>query len=133
MLRLPVIGELLHKASVARFARTLSVTFSAGVPLLNGLFSASGASGNLVYRKAILAVRKEAEQGLPIHQAMLKQHLFPAITTQMVMIGEESGSLDGMLDKVAMIYEQEVDDMVDGLSSLLEPFIMVIIGELWEL
>lgn len=128
MLRLPVIGELLHKASVARFARTLSVTFSAGVPLLNGLFSASGASGNLVYRKAILAVRKEAEQGLPIHQAMLKQHLFPAITTQMVMIGEESGSLDGMLDKVAMIYEQEVDDMVDGLSSLLEPFIMVIIG-----
>ncbi|MGL5006177.1 MAG: type II secretion system F family protein [Plesiomonas sp.] len=128
MLKLPVIGLLLHKASVARFARTLSVTFSAGVPLLSGLLSASGAAGNLVYRDAILAVRKEAEQGLPIYQAMQKQNLFPPITTQMVMIGEESGSLDGMLDKVAVVYEQEVDDMVDALASLLEPFIMVIIG-----
>ncbi|MGL5584901.1 MAG: type II secretion system F family protein, partial [Plesiomonas sp.] len=128
MLKLPVIGLLLHKASVARFARTLSVTFSAGVPLLSGLLSASGAAGNLVYRNAILAVRKEAEQGSPIYQAMQKQNLFPPITTQMVMIGEESGSLDGMLDKVAVIYEQEVDDMVDALASLLEPFIMVIIG-----
>ncbi|MGL4249800.1 MAG: type II secretion system F family protein, partial [Aeromonas sp.] len=128
MLKMPVIGEMLHKASVARFSRTLSVTFSAGVPLLSGLLSASGASGNLVYRNAILAVRKEAEQGIPIHLAMQKQQLFPAITTQMVMIGEESGSLDGMLDKIASIYEQEVDDMVDALSSLLEPFIMVIIG-----
>ncbi|MGL5800427.1 MAG: type II secretion system F family protein [Plesiomonas sp.] len=128
MLKLPVIGLMLHKASVARFSRTLSVTFTAGVPLLNGLVSAAGASGNLIYRNAILAVRKEAEQGIPIHQAMQKQNLFPPITTQMVMIGEESGSLDGMLDKVATIYEQEVDDMVDALSSLLEPFIMVIIG-----
>ncbi|MGL4931256.1 MAG: type II secretion system F family protein, partial [Plesiomonas sp.] len=128
MLKLPVIGLMLHKASVARFSRTLSVTFTAGVPLLNGLVSAAGASGNLIYRNAILAVRKEAEQGIPIHQAMQKQNLFPPITTQMVMIGEESGSLDGMLDKIATIYEQEVDDMVDALSSLLEPFIMVIIG-----
>lgn len=130
ILKLPIIGMILNKAAVARYARTLSTTFAAGVPLVDALDSAAGASGNAVYRYAILEIKAEVSSGNQMNWAMRNTKIFPDMVVQMVAIGEESGALDGMLAKVATIYEQEVDDAVDGLSSLLEPFIMVILGVL---
>ena len=130
ILKIPAIGPILNKAAVARYARTLSTTFAAGVPLVDALESAAGASGNVVYREAILDIRNEVSSGNQMNFAMRNCGIFPDMVVQMVAIGEESGSLDDMLGKVATIYEQEVDDAVDGLSSLLEPFIMVVLGVL---
>jgi len=128
VLKIPVIGEILKKASIARFTRTLATTFSAGVPLIGALESAAGASGNAVYREAILYMRKEVAGGIPMHVAMRATNVFPDMVTQMIAIGEESGAVDEMLSKIAAIYEAEVDDMVDGLTSLLEPMIMAVLG-----
>jgi type IV pilus assembly protein PilC len=128
ILKIPVIGDILKKAAVARFTRTLSTTFAAGVPLIGALDSAAGASGNAVFRDAILHVKKEVASGLQMNVAMRATNIFPAMVTQMIAIGEESGSVDSMLEKIATIYEAEVDDMVDGLTSLLEPMIMAVLG-----
>ncbi len=130
LLRFPIIGELLHKAAVAKFARTLSTTFAAGVPLVDALESAAGASGNALYRDAILKVRDDVTTGMQMNLAMQTTGIFPNMVNQMVAIGEESGSIDAMLTKIADIYEQEVDDAVDGLSALLEPLIMSVLGVL---
>ena len=130
MLSIPVIGMILDKACLARFARTLATTFAAGIPLVEALVSAAGASGNAVYRKAVMSVRNEVMAGMQMHIAMRTVAVFPDIVTQMVMIGEESGSIDDMLSKIAGIFEQQVDDAVDALSSLIEPFIMVVLGVL---
>ncbi|WP_282109359.1 type II secretion system F family protein [Shewanella algicola] len=128
VLKIPAIGDILHKAAMSRFARTLATTFAAGVPLIDGLESAAGASGNYVYRSALLKVRQEVMSGMQMNVAMRTTGLFPDMLIQMVMIGEESGGLDEMLNKVANIYEMQVDDAVDGLSSLIEPIMMVVIG-----
>ena len=128
LLKAPVFGMILNKAAVARYARTLSTTFAAGVPLIEALESAAGASGNEIYKKAILEVRDEVSSGNQMHFAMKQTDRFPEMVIQMVSIGEESGSLDSMLSKVANIYEQEVDDAVDGLTALLEPMIMAVLG-----
>ena len=130
ILKLPIIGPILNKAAVARYARTLSTTFAAGVPLVDALQSAAGASGNAVYRDAILDIKNEVSSGNQMNFAMKNTGVFPDMVIQMVAIGEESGSIDDMLSKVANIYEQEVDDAVDALSSLLEPLIMVVLGVL---
>lgn len=130
LLKVPVIGEILHKAAVARFARTLSTTFAAGVPLVEALDSAAGASGNALYRDAILKIRDDVTTGMQMNLSMLSTGLFPNMVVQMIAIGEESGSIDAMLSKIADIYEQEVDDAVDGLSALLEPMIMAVLGVL---
>lgn len=127
-LKIPVVGNILNKAAVARFARTLSTTFAAGVPLISALDSAAGASGNALYRDAILTMRDEISSGMQMNVAMQNADLFPTMATQMVYIGEEAGALDDMLSKVADIYEREVDDLVDNLTALLEPMIMVVIG-----
>ena len=128
ILKIPLIGDILHKGAMARFARTLATTFAAGVPLIDGLESAAGASGNAVYRKALLKVRQEVMTGMQMNVALRTTNLFPDMLIQMVMIGEESGSIDDMLNKLANIYEMQVDDAVDGLSSLIEPILMVVIG-----
>ena len=128
LLKLPVMGMIMNKAAVARYARTLSTTFAAGVPLIEALESAAGASGNEIYRNAILEVREEVSSGNQMYLAMKQTDRFPEMVVQMVAIGEESGSLDSMLSKVASIYEQEVDDAVDGLTALLEPIIMAVLG-----
>ncbi|MEM5504966.1 type II secretion system F family protein [Shewanella frigidimarina] len=128
ILKIPIVGDILHKGAMARFARTLATTFAAGVPLIDGLESAAGASGNAVYRDAILKIRQEVMSGMQMNVAMRTTGLFPDMLIQMVMIGEESGSLDNMLNKVANIYEMQVDDAVDALSSLIEPIMMVVIG-----
>ena len=130
VLKIPAVGPILHKAAMARFARTLATTFAAGVPLIDGLESAAGASGNAVYRNAVIKVRSEVMAGMQMNVAMRTTGIFPDMLIQMVMIGEESGSLDNMLNKVANIYEMQVDDAVDGLSSLIEPIMMVVIGTL---
>ncbi|ASJ98130.1 type II secretion system F family protein [Shewanella marisflavi] len=130
ILKMPIIGDILHKGAMARFARTLATTFAAGVPLIDGLESAAGASGNYVYRSALLKVRTEVMSGMQMNVAMRTIGLFPDMLIQMVMIGEESGGLDEMLNKVANIYEMQVDDAVDALSSLIEPIMMVVIGTL---
>jgi type IV pilus assembly protein PilC len=128
VLRLPVVGDILHKAALARFARTLATTFSAGIPLVEGLVSSAGASGNVVYRRAVMQVRTEVMAGMQMNLALRAPQLFPDMVVQMVMIGEESGAIDDMMNKVAVIYEREVDDAVDGLTSLIEPMIMVVLG-----
>ncbi|AMJ95518.1 type II secretion system protein F [Alteromonas stellipolaris] len=128
ILKIPVIGNILKKASIARFTRTLATTFAAGVPLIGALESAAGASGNAVFRDAILYIRKEVAGGMPMFISMRATNVFPDMVTQMVAIGEESGSVEEMLSKIATIYEAEVDDMVDGLTSLLEPMIMAVLG-----
>jgi type IV pilus assembly protein PilC len=130
LLKFPIIGDLLHKAAVAKFARTLSTTFAAGVPLVEALDSAAGASGNALYRDAILKIRDDVTTGMQMNLAMTSTGVFPNMVVQMVAIGEESGSIDAMLSKIADIYEQEVDDAVDGLSALLEPLIMSVLGVL---
>lgn len=130
MLKLPIIGQILHKAAIARYARTLSTTFAAGVPLVEALDSVAGAAGNIVYSAAVLKIRDEVSTGSQMQAAMRNTGIFPNMVVQMVAIGEESGSLDKMLSKVAEIFEEEVDTAVDGLSSLLEPLIMVVLGVL---
>ncbi len=128
LLKFPIFGPLVQKAAVARYARTLATTFAAGVPLVDALNSAAGASGNAVYRDAIHKIREDVTTGMQINMAMQSTGVFPNMVNQMVAIGEESGAVDSMLSKVADIYEQEVDDAVDGLSSLIEPFVIVFIG-----
>ncbi|MEO3678237.1 type II secretion system F family protein [Rheinheimera sp. FR7-31] len=128
IIKLPVIGNILNKAAVARYARTLSTTFAAGVPLIEALESAAGASGNEVYKNAILFIREEVSSGNQMYLAMKQTDQFPEMVISMVSIGEETGALDSMLAKVANIYEQEVDDAVDGLTALLEPMIMAVLG-----
>jgi type IV pilus assembly protein PilC len=128
ILKVPVFGDLMTKATIARFARTLSTMFAAGVPLVEAMTTVAGASGNIVYSQAILRVRDDIATGSPLNQSMKHTELFPNMVVQMVAIGEEAGSIDTMLSKVADFYEQEVDDAVDGLSSLLEPMIMAFLG-----
>lgn len=130
LLQLPVFGELIRKATIARFSRTLATMFAAGVPLVEGMESVASASGNRVFEKAILQIRDDIATGQQLQMAMQHSGLFPNMVVQMVAIGEESGSLDKMLAKVADFYEREVDDVVDGLSSLIEPVIMVVLGTL---
>jgi len=128
ILKLPIIGPIMHKAAVARYARTLGTMFAAGVPLVEALESVAGATGNVVYSDACLMIRDSVATGQQLQFAMSQTVLFPNMVEQMVAIGEESGALDTMLNKVADFYEQEVDDAVDALSSLLEPLIMSILG-----
>jgi len=128
LLKLPIVGSIMHKASIARYARTLSTMFAAGVPLVEALESVAGATGNVVYSDAVLMIRDSVATGQQLQFAMSQTGLFPNMVEQMVAIGEESGALDTMLSKVADFYEQEVDDAVDALSSLLEPLIMSILG-----
>ncbi|AFT71740.1 Bacterial type II secretion system protein F domain protein [Alloalcanivorax dieselolei B5] len=130
LLRLPIIGDITHKATVARFARTLSTTFAAGVPLIDALDACAGATGNVVYRKAVLQVKEDVATGQQLQFAMRSTGVFPPMALQMTAIGEESGALDGMLGKVATYYEDEVDNLVDGLTSMLEPLIMSVLGVL---
>jgi len=130
LLKLPVIGGILNKAAIARFARTLATMFTAGVPLVEALESVAGATGNVVYSSAVLRMREDVATGQALQLAMKQQKLFPHMVIQMVAIGEESGALDTMLSKVADFYEEEVDNAVDAMSSLLEPLIMVILGVL---
>ncbi len=118
----------MRKAAIARYARTLSTMFAAGVPLVDALTSVAGATGNALYAEAVLRMRDQVATGQQLQLAMQQTGLFPNMVVQMVAIGEESGSLDSMLAKVADFYEQEVDDAVDSLSSLLEPLIMAILG-----
>ncbi|GGK76821.1 type II secretion system F family protein [Amphritea balenae] len=127
-LKLPIIGQILHNSSIARFARTLATTFAAGVPLVDALDSAAGASGNVVYENAIMQVKNGVSTGQSLQNAVNMTGLFPPMATQMIAIGEEAGSLDMMLDKVASYYEEEVDNAVDNLSTLIEPMIMAILG-----
>jgi len=127
-LKVPVIGAILVKAAIARFARTLSTMFAAGVPLVEAMDSVAGAVGNVVYATAVYRMRDQVATGQSLTSSMMEATLFPNMVVQMVAIGEEAGSLDGMLGKVADFYEQEVDDAVDGLSSLLEPLIMAFLG-----
>ena len=130
LLKLPILGEIVTKATVARFARTLSTMFAAGVPLVEGMTTVAGASGNIVYETAILKIRDNVASGMSLQASMRQTGLFSNMVVQMVAIGEEAGSLDAMLGKVADYYEQEVDDAVEGLSSLLEPIIMAVLGVL---
>jgi type IV pilus assembly protein PilC len=127
-LKIPIIGTILDKAAVARFARTLSTMFAAGVPLVDALQSVSGAVGNIIYRDAILIMKDQVATGQMLNATMKQANRFPNMVVQMVAIGEESGSLDSMLTKVADFYEEEVDAAVDGLSSLIEPMIMAFLG-----
>ncbi|MGF6165480.1 type IV pilus assembly protein PilC [Pseudomonas sp. 2725] len=128
LLKLPLVGTLMHKSAVARFARTLSTTFAAGVPLVEALESVAGATGNSVFKRAVLRIRQDISTGMQLHFAMRTCGVFPNMAIQMTAIGEESGTLDAMLDKVAGFYEDNVDNMVDNLTSLMEPFIMVVLG-----
>lgn len=128
VLKLPAIGPIIEKSAIARYARTLSTTFSAGVPLVEALESVSGATGNIVYEDAVLRMRDEVATGTRLQRAMENTDLFPNMVVQMVAVGEESGSLDEMSSKVADFYEAEVDNAVDNLSALLEPAIMSILG-----
>lgn len=130
MLRLPIFGDVIRKATMARWARTLSTMFAAGVPLVEALDSVAGASGNHVYFVATKKIQGEVSTGTSLTQAMQNSEVFPNMVLQMVSIGEEAGSLDAMLGKVADFFEQEVDDAVEALSSLMEPLIMVILGTL---
>jgi type IV pilus assembly protein PilC len=128
ILKIPIIGEILTKAIIARYARTLATMFAAGVPLVEAMESVAGAAGNALYSEAILQMRDNVATGQQLQLSMQQTGLFPNMVVQMVAIGEESGSLDAMLGKVADFYEAEVDDAVDNLSSLLEPLIMAILG-----
>jgi type IV pilus assembly protein PilC len=130
MLKVPVIGPIMQKAAIARYARTLSTMFAAGVPLVEAMESVAGATGNIVYEMGVLAMRDEVATGQRLQQAMENTDLFPNMVIQMIAVGEESGSLDEMSAKVADFYELEVDNAVDNLSSLLEPMIMAILGVL---
>ncbi|KFN51270.1 hypothetical protein P873_03115 [Arenimonas composti TR7-09 = DSM 18010] len=130
MLKLPVVGQILHQSAIARFARTLALTFKAGVPLVEALDTVGGATGSIVYNDAVNRIREDVAVGYQLNVAMKQVNLFPHMVVQMTAIGEEAGALDTMLLKVAEFYEQEVNNSVDALASLIEPFIMVIIGVL---
>lgn len=130
MLKIPAIGDIVYNAVIARFARTLATTFGAGVPLVDALNSVAGAAGNAVYNKAIIQIRDDVTTGQTLYSSIRFTNLFPTMLLQMVSIGEESGSLDEMLDKVANHYEEAVDNAVDSLTALLEPFIMSVLGVL---
>ena len=127
-LKAPVIGPIMVKAAIARYARTLSTMFSAGVPLVEALESVAGATGNIVYENAVMKMRDEVSTGQRLQRAMETTGLFPNMVNQMIAVGEESGSLDEMSAKVATFYEAEVDNAVDAMSSLLEPLIMAFLG-----
>jgi type IV pilus assembly protein PilC len=129
-LKLPIIGPILNKAAIARYARTLSTMFAAGVPLVEALESVAGATGNSVYENAVLKMRDEVSTGQRLQRSMESCGLFPNMVVQMIAVGEESGSLDAMAGKVATFYEEDVDAAVDSMSSLLEPMIMAILGVL---
>ncbi|MDH0893503.1 MULTISPECIES: type II secretion system F family protein [unclassified Pseudomonas] len=130
LLRLPIIGDILYKSAVARFARTLSTTFAAGVPLVDALDSVAGATGNVVFRNSTNKIKADVSTGMQLNFSMRTTGTFPSMAIQMTAIGEESGSLDEMLDKVASFYEAEVDNMVDNLTALMEPMIMAVLGVL---
>ncbi len=127
-LKIPIIGPILNKAAISRYARTLSTMFAAGVPLVEALESIAGATGNIIYENAVLKMRDEVATGQRLQRAMETQGIFPNMVVQMIAVGEEAGSLDEMAGKVAVFYEAEVDNAVDAMSSLLEPLIMVILG-----
>ncbi|MFT4057995.1 MAG: type II secretion system F family protein [Legionella sp.] len=128
LLKLPIIGSILKKAAIARFSRTLSITFAAGLPLVDALKSVAGATGNIIFSNATKQIKDEVSTGQQMNKAMENTSLFPKMVIQMIAIGEESGSLEKMLTKVADFYEEDVDNSVDSLSSLLEPLIMSILG-----
>ena len=130
ILKVPVIGQILHQSAIARFARTLGVTFKAGVPLVEALDSVSKATGSPIYNEAVARIREDVAVGHQLQFAMRQTNLFPNMVVQMVAIGEEAGALDAMLFKIAEFYEQEVNNAVDALASLMEPFIMIVIGVL---
>ena len=129
-LKLPVFGPILGKSVLARFTRTLATTFAAGVPLPDALMSCAGASGNIVYKTAILKVRDDITSGMQLTASLRARQLFPIMILQMVFIGEESGTLDAMLHKCAVFYEAEVDNAVDSLTAMMEPLIMAVLGVL---
>ena len=128
ILKVPIVGQIIYLSVMARFARTLSTTFAAGVPLIEALTSVAGAAGNKIYSEAILKVREDVSTGLQLNTALKTRGIFPTLLIQMTAIGEESGALDAMLDKVATYYEEAVDNTVDSLTSLLEPMIMSVLG-----
>jgi type IV pilus assembly protein PilC len=128
ILKVPVIGQIMNNSAIARFARTTAVTFKAGVPLVEALGIVAGATGNKTYEDAVLRMRDDVSVGYPVNMAMKQVNLFPHMVVQMTAIGEEAGALDTMLFKVAEYFEQEVNNAVDALASLLEPLIMVFIG-----
>lgn len=130
LLKVPVVGDIVYKAAVARYARTLSTTFAAGVPLVSALDSVAGAAGNVVFYNAVLKVKEDVSAGSQLNFSMRTTGVFPALAVQMAGIGEESGNLDGMLEKVADYYEAEVDNAVDNLTTLMEPMIMAVLGVL---
>ena len=130
LLKVPVVGLIINKSAIARFARTLSTMSAAGVPLVEALRSVAGSCGNIIYSEAVLKMRDEVATGQRLQVAMLQTKLFPHMVQQMIAIGEESGSMDAMLAKVADFFEEEVDNLVDNLSSLMEPIIMIILGVL---
>lgn len=130
MLKLPVVGDILHKSAVARFARTLSTMFAAGVPLVEAMESVAKAAGNIIFTERILDMREKVASGQQLQLAMQQAGIFPSMATQMVAIGEDAGALDSMCGKIADFYEEEVDNKVDNLSTLLEPMIMIILGVL---
>lgn len=129
-LKSPIFGDLVYKAIIARYSRTLATTFAAGVPLIDALESTAGATNNVVYEEAVMKIRDDVATGQQLQFAMRLTNKFPSMAIQMVAIGEESGSLDAMLDKVATHFENEVDNAVDGLTSMMEPLIMAVLGVL---
>ncbi len=129
-LKAPIFGDLVYKAIIARYARTLATTFAAGVPLIDALESTAGATGNVVYYNAVMRIREDVSTGQQLQFAMRSTNVFPSMAVQMVAIGEESGALDAMLEKVATHFENEVDNAVDGLTSMMEPLIMAVLGVL---
>ena len=130
VLKLPIVGDILYKSAVARYARTLSTTFAAGVPLVDALDSVSGATGNVVFKEAVNKIKQDVSTGMQLNFSMRTTSVFPSMAIQMTAIGEESGALDTMLDKVASFYEEEVDNAVDNLTTLMEPLIMAVLGVL---
>ncbi len=130
LLKAPIVGDIIYKSSVARYARTLATTFAAGVPLVEALDSVAGATGNIVFKNAVNKVKQDVTSGMQLNFSMKSTGVFPSMAVQMTAIGEESGALDMMLDKVALYYEAEVDNAVDGLTALMEPLIMSILGVL---
>ncbi len=129
-LKIPVMGEIINKSAIARFARTLSTMFAAGVPLVEAMDAVAGSTGNIVYEEATLQMKQDTAKGVQLYVAMMTTQQFPSMVVQMTKIGEESGRLEEMLDKVADYFEEQVDDMVDNLSKQLEPMIMAILGVL---
>lgn len=130
LLKAPIVGDIIYKSSVARYARTLSTTFAAGVPLVEALDSVAGATGNIVFKNAVNKIKQDVTSGMQLNFSMRATEVFPSMAIQMTAIGEESGALDTMLDKVASYYETEVDNAVDGLTALMEPLIMSVLGVL---